>query len=133
MAEHARREVIAEHGNRVYHLETRKVGSEVRSILREMIREGDFLSWSPFGGWSANLAFGGRRATEKEVEKCHAFALQAAAPAAEHRRFALLAAAECDEARPVCSCGERITEAEVACQGGRCDTCNHNQEDANNG
>lgn len=122
-AEHRQETTVATHGAHVYKLDTMKTGGMVRSTLRELVREGDFLSWSPFGGWSVTLATGGTRATAQAVAGCHARALELAPQKIAFRRDYLAAVAESDEARPVCSCGERITEAEVACQGGRCDSC----------
>jgi hypothetical protein len=129
--EHSRAEIIAKHGSLHYKLETSKQrlcrGGAVISRLYELVEDKQgFLSWMPFGGWSAVLATGGNRATEKAINGCHERALLVAQQAVEERRAYLHAVTEHDE-RPT-HCAQCAEERGVACPAPG--TCTH-EEGAN--
>lgn len=87
---HEKAEIIYRGDGRAYQLDTRRerASGQVVARVRELIESGGFLSWSPFGGWSAIAATGGQRATLAAIEQTHARGHLAAGPMiAERRRY----------------------------------------------
>ena len=113
---------VAEHGAHVYKLDTFKAGKVVRSTLRELVREGEFLVWSPFGGWSVTLATGGARATAQAIAGCHARALALAPQAVAERRAVLEPCTCCRHWRDACA-SERKYGGAGECRDTTCEGC----------